>query len=150
MQALQCAAAADAYAMATRGEDWFVHYLLIGTGTECALKAFGILRGATEKRLRGWGHNLLRALAYAEEHGLPLPLTDQNRGAIELLSRWHASKATTFPLVKGYVIPRPQIVRQVLNDLIRAVFVSIWGPDQYEYDRKRAIGMSIAPGALFA
>src|SRR6267154_5728247 len=75
MQAIQCAAAADAYTIATGGEDWFVHFLLIGTGTECALKAFGILKGATEKQLRTWGHNLVRALAFAEQNGMVLALS---------------------------------------------------------------------------
>ena len=144
-QAIQCAAAADAYTIASKGEDWFVQYLLFGTGVECALKAFGVLHGATEKQhLRVWGHNLVRALAYAEEHHIPLELTSEQRAAIGLLNTWHVSKATTFPLVKGYAIPRPQVIRGVLDQLIRAVFVSIWGPDRYAYDRPRTLGMSIA------
>jgi hypothetical protein len=141
-QAIQCAVAADAYAAVTRGEDWFVHYLPIGTGTECALKAFAVLRGTSEKTLRKWGHNLAPALEFAEGHALPLKLTDLERGAIQLLNESHVSKLTTFPLVKGYAIPRPQIVRSVLDELIRAVFISIWGPDRYEYDCKHTPGMS--------
>jgi hypothetical protein len=144
-QAIQCAAAADAYAAVTRGEDWFVQYLLIGTGIECALKAFAVLRGTSEKTLRRWGHNLAAALEFADEHALPLKLTDVERGGIQLLNESHVSKVTTFPLVKGYAIPRPQIVRGVLDGLIRAVFVSIWGPDRYEHDRTRTPGMSITP-----
>jgi len=38
--------------------------------------------------------------------------------------------------------------RPVLDELIRSVFVSIWGPDRYEYDRTRTAGMSIAPDAI--
>jgi hypothetical protein len=147
-QAIQCAAAADAYSAVTHGEDWFVHYLLIGTGIECALKAFGILRGATEKTLRTWGHNLAPAREFAEAHDLPLKLTDTQRSAIKLLNENHVSKVTTFPLLRAYAIPRPQIIRGVLDELIRAVFVSIWGPDRYEYDRTRTAGMSIAPDAI--
>ena len=147
-QAIQCAAAADAYAAVTHCEDWFVHYLLIGTGIECALKAFAVLRGTSEKTLRKWRHNLAPALEFAEAHDLPLKLTDTQRGAMALLNESHVSKVTTFPLVRGYAIPRPQIIRGVLDELIRAVFVSIWGPDRYEYDRKRTPGMSIAPGAF--
>jgi hypothetical protein len=144
-QAIQCAAAADAYSAVTRGEEWFVHYLLIGTGIECALKAFAILHQTPDKKLRAWGHNLARALEFAEAHDLPLALTDMQRSAIQLLNESHVSKVTTFPLVKGYAIPRPQIVRGVLDELIRAVFVSIWGQDRYEYDRNRTPGMTIAP-----
>lgn len=49
-QAIECAAAADAYSAVTRGEDWFVHYLLIGTGIECTLKAFAMLGERPRRR----------------------------------------------------------------------------------------------------
>lgn len=142
-QAIQCAAAADAYTAATRGEDWFVHYLLIGTGIELALKGFAILHKTPEKTLRAWGHNLVAALEFAEAHALPLKLTDTQRSAVTLLNESHVSKLTTFPQVRGYAIPHPKIIRAVLDDLIRAVFVSIWGQDRYDYDRKRTLGMSV-------
>jgi hypothetical protein len=146
MQAIQCAAAADAYSSATRGEDWFVHYLLIGTGVECALKGFGILHGASEKDLRRWSHNLVLALSYAERHGLQ-PLSASDRSSLETLSELHASKATTYPLVRGRMIPQPQLARELLDGLIGAVFVAIWGPEQYVHDRKHTLGMSVASGA---
>ena len=88
------------------------------------------------------------AREFAEAHNLPLKLTDTQRSAIKLLSENHVSKVTTFPLVRAYAIPRPQIIRGVLDELIRSVFVSIWGPDRYEYDRTRTAGMSIAPDAI--
>ena len=149
MQSIQCAAAADAHAIATHCQDWFVHYLLLGTGIECALKSFGVLHGASEADLRRWGHNLTKALDFAEQHGLP-QVSVTNRDALALLSSLHASKATTYPLVRGRVIPRPQIVRELLDQLIHRGFVAIWGPDQYAHDRDCTLGMSVAPGAYGA
>jgi len=97
MRAIHRAAAADAYAIATRDQDWFVHYLLMGTGIGCALKGFGILCGARERQdLRRWGHDFVKALAYAEQHGLEMKLSDSDRGALKLLSKLHASKAATY------------------------------------------------------
>jgi hypothetical protein len=142
-QAIHCTAAADAYAVVSELRNWFPLYLLLGIAMECALKAYAINRGATETELKGLGHDLERALQHAESKSLPLELTDEDRGVIALLSQWHKTKATTYPLVRGYVIPKPALARRVVDRTIGAAYVAIWGPNQYRHDRDRTLGLSV-------
>jgi hypothetical protein len=145
--AVAFAAAADAYAKTDKLREWFVLYFLLAQSAELALKAFAINRGATERELRRSGHDLMRAIDHAERLGFGgvLQLGAQDRAAIELLGKWHLEQLTRYPLMQGYVIPRPAIIRQILERIIAAVYVEVWGREQLEHDRasERGLGLSI-------
>jgi hypothetical protein len=143
--AVSFAAAADAYAARDEGRDWFPLYFLFGHSIEVALKAFILSKGASEVELRRIGHNLVKALTGAESAGLDVSalLTDDERSSITLLSKWHVQQVTRYPLLQGYLIPRPLILRRLLEKIITATYVEIWDRDIFEHDRSDGrIGLS--------
>ena len=87
------------------------------------------------------------ALGRAHADGLDVPtlFSAAEQSAIELVSRWHLEQVTRYPLLQGYAIPRPQIVREVLEKLITAVYTEILGRDVFEHDRasERGLGLSL-------
>lgn len=145
--AVSFAAAADAYATADKLRDWFPLYFMFGQSVELALKAFALNKGATERELMKIGHNLVEALGRAQSDGLNLPalFSAEERSAIALLGKWHLEQVTRYRLLRGYAIPRPQIIREVLEKLITAVYTEVWGRDQFEEDRasERGLGLSL-------
>jgi hypothetical protein len=150
-QAIECAAAADAYVVVGGLQSGFVPYLLLGIAMECALKGYAVTRGATEANLNEIGHDLVKALARAESDGFNAGLSDEERASVELLGRWHENKASTYPQVLGHVIPNPRIIRTVADRLIGAVFVAIWGPELYQEQRvnRPVRGLSVAADANY-
>jgi hypothetical protein len=60
------------------------------------------------------------------------------------LSKWHREQVTRYPLLQGYAIPRPLIVREILEKLIAAVYTEIWGRDVYEHDRASEHGHGLS------
>jgi hypothetical protein len=109
--------------------------------------------GAREKQLLGLRHDVDSALHFAEAHGLKIdpPLTTQDRQSLHRLSAWHVESALRYPEVRSYVIPRPVLVRELVDRLLRASYVAIWGEARYRHDRdtKKALGLSIDPAAAF-
>lgn len=152
--AVSFVAAADAYAAADKLRDWFPLYFMFGQSVELALKAFALNKGATERELTKIGHNLVKALSRAQLDGLDVPalFSADERAAIALLGKWHLAHVTRYPLLQGYAIPRPQIVREVLDKLIAAVYTEIWGRDVFEDDRasERGLGLSLDPSLYSA
>jgi hypothetical protein len=65
--------------------------------------------------------------------------------------KWHSEQLTRYPLMQGYKIPRPRIVREILTKLIEAVYVAIWDRDIYERDRasERNLGLSVDLDAAY-
>lgn len=138
--------AADAYASVDKLRDWFPLYFLFGQSLELALKAFALNKGASERDLMKIGHDLLKALRRAQSDGLDVPtlLSADKQSAVALLSKWHREQVTRYPLLQGYVIPRPLIVREILGKLIAAVYTEIWGRDVYEHDRASEHGHGLS------
>jgi hypothetical protein len=151
--AVSFCAAADAYAKADQLRDWFALYFLIGQSMELAFKAFAINKGATDKQLRRVGHDLIKALDQAEalRFGAELKLTSADRASIGLLGKWHLEQLTRYPLLQGYSIPRPVLVREILGRIIEAVYVVIWGKAQFEHDRAsdRGLGLLVDVEAVY-
>jgi hypothetical protein len=145
--AVSFVAAADAYAAADKLRDWFPLYFMFGQSVELALKAFALNKGATERELMKIGHNLVKALDRAQLDGLDVStlFSADERAAIALLGKWHLEQVTRYPLLQGYAIPRPQIIREVLDKLITAVYTEIWGLEMFEEDRasERGLGLSL-------
>jgi hypothetical protein len=146
--AVSFAAAADAYAALDKGRDWFPLYFLFGHSIELALKAFILSTGSSEGELRKIGHNLVKALTGAESAGLDVSslLTDEERSSLTLLSKWHVQQVTRYPLLQGYLIPRPLVLRRLLEKIITATYVEIWDRGIFEHDRSEGrIGLSFDP-----
>jgi hypothetical protein len=146
--AVSFAAAADAYIAMDGGRDWFPLYFLIGQSAELALKAFIISKGASEAELKKIGHSLVRALERAGSAGMDVTalLTDDERGAIKILSKLHGQQVTRYPLLQGYLIPRPIILRRLLEKLITSAYIEIWDRGIFEHDRSRGrIGLAFDP-----
>ena len=153
-QAIEFAAAADAYAKATKGREWTVLHFLIGRSMELALKAYALHVGATERQLRNeLGHNITAGLAFAEQNGLTVAngLSSTDRQCIGRLGHWYEQKLLEYPLVQAYSFPRTRIIREILDRLIGAVFVDILGEPQYGFrrEKRRKLGMSIDPDARY-
>ena len=144
------AAAADAYAKADQGREWFVLYFLLAQSLELTLKAFIVNQGTTERQLRRIGHDLTGALERADLAIVP-PLSAIERPSIDLPSRWHSEQLTRYPLMQGYAIPRPRIVREMLAKVIESVYVAVWDRSTLERDRasERGLGLSVDLDAAY-
>jgi hypothetical protein len=150
--AWEFAAAADAFARADKLRSWMPLFFLFGRSIELAIKAYAIHSGATEKDVRKIGHDLEKGLEFVEERGFVLspPFDDQERNSVLLLNDHYSEKLLEYPLMQGYMVPQPRIMRGVVDRVIAAAFIAIWGVDRYHYDRarSRALGLTI-PSDVF-
>jgi hypothetical protein len=143
IQAIEFAAVADAHASHSERPSWFVLNFQLGRSAELALKAHALSVGATEKELRGLGHDLEAALAFVIERGFKFELAPAERENFAILNHWYRRKLLEYPLVQGYVAPNMRTVRVLVDRVLAAVFVAMWGEAQYRHDRERTQGMSI-------
>jgi hypothetical protein len=120
--------------------------IFYGQSLELVLKAFALNKGASERELMKIGHDLLKALRRAQSDGLDVPtlLRADEQSAVALLSEWHREQLTRYPLLQGYAIPRPLVVREILKRLIAAIYTEIWGREVYEHDRASEHGHGLS------
>jgi hypothetical protein len=139
--AVEFAAAADAYRARSKRPDWFVVYYQFALAIELALKAFAIQNGATEQQLRRVSHNLEKALELGDRSGLQIQpaLSEKDRIAIGMLSDFHVEGVLRYPEVRGYQIPPAAMLRDLVDRIIRAAYVAVWGQARYDWDHRRKI-----------
>jgi hypothetical protein len=151
--AIQFVRAADLYAQADGHREWMPTYFLLGRGVELSLKALLLSAppGVSERDLRALGHDLMAALARAEDVGLaPVePLDRQDRHALELLNSHYEVKLLEYPQQRMYAFPNPAVMRRPVDKILNAVHLRVWGEERYRLDRARATPGLVVPGELW-
>lgn len=104
-----------------------VHVLshLLGMAIELALKAFLLNGGRTEQELRKFGHDLRRLLEECESLGLKE--TGSRNFRLAGLGANYEDRQFAYPEegVLNIIIPRS--LREIVNELIQEVFISVKG-----------------------
>jgi hypothetical protein len=148
-QAIEFAAAMDAYARLARTPSWTTMHFLIGRSMELALKAYALHCGADEKELmkRDLRHKLDAILARAEEDGFATatPLTEQDRDTVRSLSYFYQNNLLAYPRRMNSLRRGTWFLRDLLDRIIGSVYVTTRGEAAYEHDRtvRRVPGLCV-------
>jgi hypothetical protein len=148
-QAIEFAAAMDAYARLARTPSWTTMHFLIGRSMELALKAYALHGGADEKELmkKNLGHNLEAILARAEENGFAtaVSLTERDRDAVRSLSYFYQKNLLAYPRRMNSLRHGTHFLRELLDRIIGSVYRTTRGEGTYEHDRtvRRVPGLCV-------
>jgi hypothetical protein len=148
-QAIEFAAAMDAYARLARTPSWTTMHFLISRSMELALKAYALHCGADEYELkkRDLGHNLEAILARTEKNGFAtaVPLTEKDRDMVRSLSHFYQKNLLAYPRRMSSLRHGTQFLRELLDRIIGSVYRTTRGEETYEHDRtvRRVPGLCI-------
>lgn len=98
---------------------------LLGMSIELALKAFLLDRGRTERDLRKVGHDLRRLLEECESLGLRQ--TGSRHFRLNVLGANYDDRLFAYPEAGVLNIVTPHSLRQIADELIQEVFISLKG-----------------------
>jgi hypothetical protein len=113
---------------------------LLGMSIELSLKAFLCSKGATERELRKYGHDLGLLLKRAEALGLTK--TGSRHFRLNVLGANYEERLFAYPKPAVLTIILPAGLREITHEIISEVFVSIKGEELYDKLRDEP-GLSI-------
>lgn len=98
---------------------------ILGMSIELALKAFLLNGGRTERDLRNFGHDLRRLLEECESLGLTE--TGSRHFRLSVLGANYEDRQFAYPEEGVLNIILPRSLREIANELIQEVFISVKG-----------------------
>jgi hypothetical protein len=116
---------------------------LLGMSIELALKAFLLNGGLTERDLRKFGHDLGRLLEECESPGLTQ--TGSHHFRLSVSGANYDDRLFAYPEegVLNIIIPRS--LRQIADELIQEVFISVKGENVFtELQGQPGLGISLS------
>lgn len=108
---------------------------------ELALKAYLRSHGQTEKDLRTVGHDLAALLKEACSFGLDY--TGSRNYVLSVAGHNYKKRLFSYPENGNIVVIMPWRLRQMADELIRVVFVHLYGCEKYE-ESKHEPGLQIS------
>jgi len=113
---------------------------LLATSIELALKAYLRHRGYSEKQLRKIGHDLRKLMEHAEQKGLDK--TGSRTFVLGVAGHNYSKRLFVYPEEGVMNIIMPRRLRQMANELITQIFITIKGEKAFE-ELKGAPGLCI-------
>jgi hypothetical protein len=93
-------------------------YFLLCHAIELILKSYLASHGATQRELKGLGHDMLKTYARARKHGL-IPADPRTAEIVRWLSPFHKDLVFRYRRARGYVqYPDPNQLTDVVSNLI--------------------------------
>lgn len=105
----------------------------LGTSIELALKAYLRSKGHSEKQLRALGHDLVALLK--EAYSLGLNYTGSRNFVLAVTGHNYKERLFSYPENANMNIIMPSRLRQMADELIREVYIHIYGSAQYEQSK---------------
>lgn len=102
---------------------------LLGMSIELALKAFLLNGRRTERELRRFGHDLRRLLDECESLGLRE--TGSRHFRLSVLGANYDDRLFAYPEAGAFNVILPRSLRQIADELIQEVFISVKGEDVF-------------------